>query len=65
MKKIKSYICLEPKPKPKPKLKSYYFFPAKLAPFNIRFVSDNYESVAESMNNPDGFELAYILRPCS
>ena len=43
----------------------FFLFSARIAPFNIRFVSDNYEFEAESKNNPDGFELAYILRPCS
>ena len=41
-----------------------FYFLAKLSPFSIRFISDEYEFVPESMNSPDGFHLAYILREC-
>ena len=45
----------------------FYFqiFLAMLAPFQIRFISDEFEFVPESKNNPSGFQLAYLLTPCS
>ena len=40
------------------------FFPAKKVPFNIRFLSDLYETDKEKAVTPNGFKLAYILKGC-
>ena len=40
------------------------FVPAKKVPFNIRFLSDLYESDKEVPKTPNGFRLAYILKGC-
>ena len=37
---------------------------AKKVPFNIRFLSDLYESDKEVPKTPNGFRLAYILKGC-
>jgi len=37
---------------------------SKSVPFNIRFLSDLYESDAEDAKLPNGFRLAYILKSC-
>ena len=36
-----------------------------LSPFQIRFISDDFEFVPESMKSPNGFQLAYILKSCA
>lgn len=38
-----------------------FFFPAKRAPFQLRFVTDGFEFVNELPNPDNGFQLAYIL----
>ena len=40
------------------------FVSAKKVPFNIRFLSDLYESDKEVPKTPNGFRLAYILKGC-
>ena len=47
------------------KIQTFIQFSAMLAPFQITFISDEYEFVPESIKNPNGFQLAYILTACS
>ena len=45
----------------------YSLFSAYKVPFNIRFISDLYETVSgtnEAAKTPNGFRLAYILKSC-
>ena len=38
-----------------------YFFPANRQPFNLRFLTDNFENMVEAMMGTDlGFRLTYI-----
>ena len=37
---------------------------SKSTPFNIRFLSDLYETITEMGKTPNGFRLAYTLRNC-
>ena len=37
---------------------------SKSVPFNIRFLSDLYESNTEQVKTPNGFRLAYVLMGC-
>ena len=39
-------------------------FAAKSVPFNIRFLSDLYESDAEETKYPNGFRLSYTMKSC-
>ena len=41
-----------------------FLFAAKSTPFNIRFLSDLYETIIEMGKTPNGFRLAYTLMEC-
>ena len=41
-----------------------FFFAAKSVPFNIRFLSDLYETDAEKAVNLNGFRLSYTMKSC-
>ena len=39
-------------------------FAAKSVPFNIRFLSDLYETDKEKGKYPNGFRLSYTMKSC-